>query len=121
MELKDKHLLIKDLCARLPYGTIVQVKEWAILDTTLKLGHIARLLNDDPKIKFKPYLRPMLSMTEDEKIEWDAEYAYNSKSYEYEEYLSKMIDWLNAHHFDYRGLIDKGLTLEAPEGMYKEE
>ena len=28
-------------------------------------------------------------------------------------------DWLNAHHFDYRGLIPKGLALEAPEGMYK--
>jgi hypothetical protein len=29
-----------------------------------------------------------------------------------------LIDWLNAHHFDYRGLIEKGLALEAPEGMY---
>ena len=29
------------------------------------------------------------------------------------------IDWLNAHHFDFRGLIEKGLALEAPEGMYK--
>jgi hypothetical protein len=28
------------------------------------------------------------------------------------------IDWLNAHHFDYRGLIEKGLAIEAPEGMY---
>jgi hypothetical protein len=32
--------------------------------------------------------------------------------------ISKLIDWLNTHHFDYRGLIDKGLALEAPEGMY---
>ena len=30
-------------------------------------------------------------------------------------------DWYNAHHFDYRGLIEKGLALEAPEGMYKTE
>lgn len=28
------------------------------------------------------------------------------------------IDWLNEHHFDYRGLIRKGLAFEAPEGMY---
>jgi hypothetical protein len=32
--------------------------------------------------------------------------------------MVKLIDWLNAHHFDYRGLIDKGLAIEAPEGMY---
>jgi hypothetical protein len=31
----------------------------------------------------------------------------------------KLIDWLNAHHFDYRGLIEKGLALKAPKGMYK--
>ena len=31
------------------------------------------------------------------------------------------IDWLNKHHFDYRGLIEKGLALEAPEGIYKTE
>ena len=31
------------------------------------------------------------------------------------------IDWLNANHFDYRGLIPMGLALEAPEGMYKTE
>jgi hypothetical protein len=35
------------------------------------------------------------------------------------EYMSRIIDWLNAHHFDYRGLIEKGLALEAPKGMYK--
>ena len=30
-----------------------------------------------------------------------------------------VIDWLNAHHFDYRDLIDKGLALEAPTDIYK--
>ena len=29
------------------------------------------------------------------------------------------IDWLNAHHFDYRGLIEKSLAIIAPEEMYK--
>ena len=66
----------------------------------------------------KPYLRPMSSMTEEEKIEWDAEYAYNSRTYSYEGYVGKMTDWLNKHHFDYRGLIEKGLALEAPKDMY---
>ena len=35
--------------------------------------------------------------------------------------FSKIYDWLNAHHFDYRCLIEKGLALEAPEGMYKKD
>ena len=39
----------------------------------------------------------------------------------YEEYIRKISDWLNAHHLDYRGLIEKGLALEAPEGIYKTE
>jgi hypothetical protein len=30
-----------------------------------------------------------------------------------------IIDWLNSHHFDYRGLIEKRLAFEAPEGMYE--
>lgn len=34
---------------------------------------------------------------------------------------ANMFDWLNEHHFDYRGLIENGLALEAPEGMYKKE
>lgn len=32
----------------------------------------------------------------------------------------QVIDWLLAHHFDYRGLIPMGLALEATEGMYKQ-
>jgi hypothetical protein len=35
--------------------------------------------------------------------------------------IEGIIDWLNAHHFDYRWLIEKGLALEAPEDMYKTE
>ena len=68
----------------------------------------------------------MSSMTEEEKKEFtgfasisqhrffigDSYFWYNT----YEEE-----DWLNEHHFDYRGLIEKGLALEAPEGMYKTE
>lgn len=37
----------------------------------------------------------------------------------YVEDFSIVVDWLNEHHFDYRGLIEMGLALEAPEGMYK--
>ena len=123
-----KQLLLIDLSARLPYGVICNTPKGnghlnsinqTIFDIELGIN-INAVHRDIFKLEeCKPYLRSMDSMTEDEKIEWDAEYAYNSKSYEYEEYLSKMIDWLNAHHFDYRGLIEKGLALEAPKG--KEE
>ena len=56
----------------------------------------------------KPYLRPMSSMTEEEEKEY-----HDARSDYYDDLGT--YDWLNAHHFDYRGLIEKGLALEAPE------
>lgn len=71
-------------------------------------------------LDFKPYLRPISSMTEEEEKEFisftDTMFRYGK-----DDNLCclplDVIDWLNAHHFDYRGLIEKGLALEAPEGM----
>jgi hypothetical protein len=75
----------------------------------------------------RPYLRPMSSMTEEEKEELRQQFCY-----EWEENITELmdysieigdadcfIDWLLEHHFDYRGLIEKGLALEAPKDMYK--
>lgn len=64
----------------------------------------------------RPYLRPMSSMTEEEKDE----YFGRTMAIDIVETSQQIIDWLNAHHFDYRNLIEKGLALEAPEGMYKQ-
>ena len=58
-------------------------------------------------------------MTEKEKKEWMA--FTHIQVWVFLESLDKAVDWLNAHHFDYRGLIDKGLAFEAPEEMYKTE
>ena len=74
--------------------------------------------------EFKPYLRPMSSMTEEE----DKEYTnIDNRSYSCpKDYAhipaQERIDWLNAHHFDYRGLIPKGLAIEVTESNnpYKE-
>jgi hypothetical protein len=86
----------------------------------------------------KPYLRPMSSMTEEELNECVCQSGIKDiectnwqdipKEKQFEARLnhaiavfltdSNNVDWLNAHHFDYRGLIEKGLALEAPEGMY---
>ena len=117
MTQEEKQLLLKDLYARSPYG----VKVWypngnGAISTVKGIIDDICYFNENPIHgnfcyieTVKPYLRPMSSMTEEEKEEyvntflamWDA------------------VDWLNAHHFDYRGLIEKGLALEAKPEMYK--
>ena len=123
MTQENKELLLKDICARLPYGVNVEIT-WQYSEVDKHSGtsyyefpSIDSLLNifwDKKCISIKPYLRPMSSMTEEEKEEYQAFFNYDGV-----EYPEAYIDWLNAHHFDYRGLIEKGLALEAPEGMYK--
>ena len=125
MKQKDKELLFKDLCARLYYH--VRCKIWlkdgtteeGLLDLEHNYGDVlqhAFYYNDIKNIK--PYLRPLSSMTEVEKHIFDT----MTRGYTIHQQTS-LFDWLNAHHFDYRGLIEKGLALEAPKGMYniKEE
>ena len=76
-------------------------------------------------LEFYPYLRPMSSMTEDElnqlKELGGSIIFYNTEKTTWSIYSHgpEVYDWLKAHHFDYHGLIEKGLALEAPEGMYK--
>ena len=67
----------------------------------------------------KPYLRPMSSMTEEEKKEYrslQTWHNFHGMSWYSNNY--KSIDWLNKKMFDYRDLIPMGLALEAPKGMY---
>lgn len=126
MTQEDKELLLKDLCARLPY----RVKVYAGEDLAMTLkqidykGFCESWENEDFKCHSRwmlPYLRPMSSMTEGECIELDniettieniSEVIPNAPYY-IEVVSSKQIDWLNAHHFDYRGLIEKGLAIEV--------
>ena len=108
MTQEEKHLLIKDLSARLPYGVIFNYGNYDGCDYKVEIISPEFINNSFPIENCKQYLRPMCSMTKEEDNEyintmWDA------------------VDWLNAHHFDYRGLIRMGLALEAPEGMYKTE
>ena len=65
---------------------------------------------------FKPYLRPMESMTKEERQEENKLWSIITITFNNLHYL--YTDFLLCHHFDYRGLIEKGLALEAPEGMY---
>lgn len=140
MTQEEKQLLLTDLCARLPYGVkcLVYFKKTKYI-MTLRTG-LPNIFgkwdfyNENYSIcsdNFKPYLRPMSNMTEEEKhyidYEWGADNDGDITTYSSCEGGMSIVecacivgfqDWLNAHHFDYRGLIPKGLALEAPEGMY---
>ena len=145
MTLEDKQLLFKDLCARLPYH--VKIRTWygEVITSDLNTFPFSMEEMDEEDVTsqlsgIKPYLRPMFSMTEEELKELNEKYgniAYffiqeppyyhglqaqhsDIGSIEISEF-SKIYDWLNVHHFDYNGLIEKGLALEAKEGMYKTE
>jgi len=130
MTQEEKELLFQDLSTRLPYH--VKVKVW-LKDGTYEEGKLdlehnyGDVLQDafyyNNIIGIKPYLRPMSSMTEDERNEYfniikNTIDFYNCPKSEDICFLIIPIDWLNAHHFDYRGLIEKGLALEAPKEMY---
>ena len=132
MTQEDKELLFKDLCARLLYGVICKVEfkdseGWKTQNMSLEGVFINEcyFTTDTGSIyskEFKPYLRPMSSMTEEEYTDlclsctwlW---FENDLRTVTHGDH--KCYDWLNKHHFDYRGLIEKGLALEAPENMYK--
>ena len=122
MKQEDKELLLKDLCVRLPYNVVIRCTDD---DTNYKCflttDILNELLHNIECYDYKLYLRPMSSMTEEEKEEFESVLGhYDENNNPYEDFnFGDDIDWLNAHHFDYRGLIEKGLALEAPEGMYK--
>ena len=133
MEQKDKELLLKDLSARLSYGVICNTPKGdghlnsinqTIFDVELGIN-VDAVHRDTFKLEnCKPYLRPMSSMTEEEKIQL-SQYACIGEDLN-GEFIDEVqrkdcatyVDWLNKNMFDYRDLILKGLALEAPEGMY---
>lgn len=135
---EEKDLLIKDLCARLQHNVVIRCTD---NDTDYKCflttDILNELLHNIQYYDYKPYLRPLESMTEEEFQElhnicphstfnktndsgWiigidGSKYGRISRIDE----ISKLLDWLNKNMFDYRGLIPMGLALVAPEGMYK--
>lgn len=123
---EDKQLLLKDLCARLPYKIICQMEDELIIsdshfyDCTLTERYI-ELFRYHKDFYIKPYLRPLSSMTEGEKKDYlylceshlDRD-ADDNVTYYYFDTIESF-DWLNAHHFDYRGLIEKGIAIEVTE------
>ena len=130
MKREDKELLFKDLSARVPYGTKIQAGEFKeTLTDAVKWGEGARV-NEHKLETIRPYLRSLSSMTEDEEAEaenlgitWVLRDRFNGLDFTQEKIFNgfngtgteqmKALDWLNAHHFDYRGLIPMRLAIEV--------
>ena len=122
---EEKTLLLKDLTGRLPYGVICHSGEsncdgkLHFINTLYNTVSLITDKNTDKRevcsiTDCKPYLRKMSSMTEEERKECNKLRLAGGMAINVADYC----DWLNAHHFDYRGLIEMGLALEAPNGMY---
>ena len=147
MTKEEKDLLLKDLCARLPYGLMCKSQRFKkrLLIGIDECGCIFKFRNENRETEYgvldienwkvRPYLRPMSSMTEEEKkmlweeldkdmviletnIDTSIISVYKGRCYRGNPIYHE-IDFLNRNHFDWRGLIEKGLALEAPDGMYK--
>lgn len=122
MTREDKKLLLRDLCARLPYGIKFLRESWNYeWDQELSVIEVLEDIDKDGYINntkvydvgdIKPYLFPLSSMTEEQ-------------SKVYHELINGMFgtsalinfevltDFFNANHLDYRGLIKKGLAIDA--------
>lgn len=104
MTQEEKQLLLKDICARLPYG--VKIKYIFDDDSHCPFKLSIKILQECFDKGFLPYLRPMLSITKEELDEYNE--MFNSSLDMWD-----VMDWLNAHHFDFRNLIDKGLAVDC--------
>ena len=137
MTKEEKEILLKDLCARLPYNVQGLINNWKCGSYISIRGTIYPHYIEDLQwemITIKPYLRPLSSMTKEERDELSdyvcervmsgkdgmefPPYPTDDRGVPFE-WMEHWLDWLNSHHFDYHGLIGKGLALEALENMYK--
>lgn len=126
MTQENKELLLKDLCARLPYNTLVQIDGYGIWelrgidhDDSAELRDIVIVWygknQPSSKISFpiincKPYLLPLSSMTEEQEEEYNDLNCYDLGCFPHTE---GALDYLIKNHFDYRELIDEGLAIDA--------
>ena len=146
MTQEDKDLLLRDLCARIPYNVRMhEIDPTNNIQLEIFLSGVTCESNIAVKTKnkgimcgaieeFKPYLFPLSSMTEEqtkevhsliyqgvsESVDETKEWLKTRKENElrpitltYLLNFKLVIDWLNENHFDYRGLIKKGLAIDA--------
>lgn len=123
MTQEERQLLLIDLASRIPYKVIGQVtfnrspKQPCkkVIDGNLYDRFARAQDNWYDNVQIIPYLRPMQTITNEEIEERNQIALFHSGNIAS---VPSYMDWLNKHHFDYRGLIQKGLAITAPEGMY---
>lgn len=128
---EEKDLVLKDISERLYYGVKISVPvvEKDMIFTVVGISESWLLVKNDrgsifnvnTALEFKPYYRPLSSMTEEEKNEYLNTFKKSIIGTDEEDgrvWTVDSIDWLNKNMFDYRGLIQSGSALEALEGMY---
>ena len=137
MKQEYKKLLLQDLCTRLPYGVKIQT-DYIDVKTLEGIESPDYICISDgcyslDYMECKPYLFPLSSMTEEQLKEMqeiignpnEACISVNTSGLElwlnsvdtdptiWLDTIFEVQDWLNRNHFDYRGLIEKGLAIEA--------
>lgn len=129
MTKEDRNLLLIDMCARLPYGVKGSYlnsdgslsDDPCLNNITIHYRHLITVNNGIGMVlngSIKPCLLPLSSMSEKQRYEYD-ELIHSNNIKLIEGVITSTdcsaaeIDWLNAHHFDYRGLINKGLAIDA--------
>ena len=130
MTQEEKSILLKDLCARLPYGLLVKTPDHfnpQVVDGINNKLEVIVQNNLCYSLFFeaKPYLRPMTSMTDEEKAQVQmfmdivtGENYGDGYSPSAWDAMNGFAQYCDSRHLDHRGLIFKGLALESPEGMY---
>ena len=114
MTQESKELLLKDLCARVPYGVIVNIN--GSFDSKLtSVSWYGEVSVEDsvglyPISEVKPYLFPLLSITDEQEEEYNDLNCYELGCFPHTE---EALDYLIKNHFDYRDLIEKGLAIDA--------
>ena len=117
MTQEQKDLLLKDLCARLPYGVKVRYSSYEkfITCTLQAIDYVYNnvdlwskdaCFNPVNISKIKPYLFPLSSMTEEQKEDMIKSSCGIGSD-------KNVFDWWNKNHFDYRSLIPMGLANDA--------
>ena len=119
MTQENKELLLKDLCARLPYGIKAlyygaeeERETWDEIECITLDGYVDIGQYILPIERIKPYLFPFSSMTEEQEEEYNDLNSYELGCFPHTE---EALDYLIKNHFDYRYLIDEGLAIDATE------